>query len=74
MGVRQVRRDSRASSNHRGNWCNGTVQREEAGASVEGEESKRQQGPRREGEDRQRRGEGGEQDEGTPLSTSTALQ
>ena len=36
MGVRQVRRDSRASSNHRGYWCNGTVQREETGASAEG--------------------------------------
>ena len=36
MRVRQVRRDSRASSNHRGSWCNGTIQREEAGASVEG--------------------------------------
>ena len=73
MGVRQVRRDSRASSNHRGYWCNGTVQREEAGASVEGGgEQAAARIKKREGEDRQRRGEGGGQDEGTPLSTSTA--
>ena len=60
MGVRQVRRDSRASSTHRGCWCNGTVQREETGASAEGRGERaagrtKQKG----GEDRQRRGEGG---------------
>jgi len=60
MGVRQVRRDSRASSNHRGYWCNGTVQREEAGASVEGRgERAAARTKQKGGEDRQRRGEGG---------------
>ena len=60
MGVRQVRRDSRASSNHRGYWCNGTVQREETGASVEGRgERAAARTKQKGGEDRQRRGEGG---------------
>ena len=60
MGVRQVRRDSRARSTHRGYWCNGTVQREETGASAEGRgEQAAGRTKQKGGEDRQKRGEGG---------------
>jgi len=63
MGVRQVRRDSRASSNHRGYWCSGTVQREKTGEDRGVSRGERKGSGSKDqvemGEDRQRRGEGG---------------